>query len=247
MMYDDFYGDINEFAGATEYVGSSAGDHIFVMLISVYMLIMGVALIFVIADYLLRGFGLYKIGKAEGRKNCWLAFVPFARTYFQGELCGPISLKQKTVKNPGIWLLIVPIVSGMVFAVGYFIFLMMTMIGAIAGSGSRSVESVATGMISNVIIFFIIVLIGATVYQAFIHVMYVLVNHQIYERYTTKNMAILHAVLGTLLPLYQSICMFIFGRRAEQSDQIDYEEPHPTQEEPIYREPETEQPENKNE
>ena len=100
------------------------------------------------------------------------------------------------------------------------------------GSGSRSVESVATGMISNVIIFFIIVLIGAIAYQAFIHVMYVLVNHQIYERYTTKTMAIVHAVLGTLLPLYQSICMFIFGRRAEQMCE---------------EQQETEQPENKNE
>lgn len=244
MIYDDFYGDIDGFTGATEHIGTGGVDNIFVILMSVYLIVIGVALIVALADYLLRGFGMYKIGKAEGRTNCWLAFVPFARTYFQGELGGPIPLKQKTIKNPGIWLVIIPIITGMVAAVGYFIFLMVTMFGFITSSGYRSVQHAATGMVSGFLVFLIVVIVGATVYQAVIHVLYVLVNHQIYERYTSKNMAIVHAVLGTLIPLYQSICFFIFGRRAEQAteepEQPGYQEP--TMEQPIYHEPIVEEP-----
>ena len=110
MMYDDFYGNIDSFAGATENIdqySASAGDGIFVVLMVVYMLVIGAFLIGGIIDYLLRGFGMYKLGKAEGKNNCWMAFVPFARTYFQGELGGPITLKKKTMKNPGIWLIII--------------------------------------------------------------------------------------------------------------------------------------------
>ena len=135
MMYDDFYGNIDSFAGATENIdqySASAGDGYFRSSYgSVYMLVIGAFLIFGIIDYLLRGFGIYKIGKAEGKKNCWIAFVPFARTYFQGEFGGPITLKKKTMKNPGIWLIIVPIVGGVIAAVGYFIFLMVIMVNAI--------------------------------------------------------------------------------------------------------------------
>ena len=219
MMYDDFYGNIDSFAGATENIdqySASAGDGIFVVLMVVYMLVIGAFLIGGIIDYLLRGFGMYKLGKAEGKNNCWMAFVPFARTYFQGELGGPITLKKKTMKNPGIWLIIVPIVGGVIAAVGYFIFFMVIMVNAILASEHQPIENVAIGTVSGIIVFLVIASLVAVAYQALIHVLYVLVNHQIYERYTSKTMAIVHAILGTLIPLYQSICMFVFGRRAEQ-------------------------------
>lgn len=235
MIYDDFYGNIDSFAGATENIGQYSGnaaDGIFAVLMVIYMFIIGAFLIGGIADYLLRGFGLYKLGKAEGKNNCWMAFIPFARTYFQGELGGPITWKKKTMKNPGIWLVIIPIVGGVIAAVGFFIFFMVTMVNAIFTSGYESMENVAVGMMSGFLVFFVLAMIVVIAYEAVIHVLYVLVNHQIYERYTSKTMAIVHAVLGTLIPLYQSVCMFIFGRRAEQMCE---------------EEPEIEQLENKNE
>ena len=41
----------------------------------------------------------------------------------------------------------------------------------------------------------------------------ILVNRQIYEKFTTPGMAVAHAVLGVLLPLYESICLFVMRNR----------------------------------
>lgn len=229
MIYDDFgmYGGMDRFSGATEAAGKygSIGDSLALILVSFYLLLLGAILIGAIVDYLLRGFGMYKMGKAEGKNNCWLAFIPFARTYFQGELSGEIKFKEKSLKNPGLWLVLIPIIAGVVAAIGYFIFMIVMVVGTIASDGYTS-KSAVTGMMSSFLVVFIIVIVIAILYQAVISVLYVLVNSQIYEKYTSKNMAIVHAVLGTLVPLYEPICMFIMGRRAEQEIEAKmYEEP----------------------
>lgn len=192
------------------------GDSIAVILVSVYLLLLGALLIGTIADYLLRGFGMYKLGKAEGKNNCWLAFIPFARAYFQGELSGEIRFKKKSLKTPGLWLVLIPIIGGVMAVIGYFIFMIVMVVGTISINGTYN----PAGMVSGLLVFFVIALVVMILYQAVIHVLYVLVNHQIYERYTSPNMAIVHAILGALLPLYEPICLFVFGRRAEQ----EYEE-----------------------
>lgn len=242
MVYDDFgmYGGVEGFSGATAEVGSnygSVGDTFALILVSFYLLFLGVLLVGAIADYLLRGFGLYKMGKAEGKNNCWLAFVPFARTYFQGELSGEIKFKERSLKNPGLWLVLIPIIAGVVSIAGYFIFMIVTVVGTLASDG-YAVESVETRMMSGFLVFFIIVIIIAILYQALINVLYVLVNNQIYGKYTSKNMAIVHAVLGTLIPLYEPICMFIMGRRAEQQNEAQiYGQQGATHQGPVYPEP----------
>ena len=54
------------------------------------------------------------------------------------------------------------------------------------------------------------VLVGALV-----KTLLVLVNHQIFERYTDKNYALVHAVAGVFVPLYTSIYFFIIRNREE--------------------------------
>lgn len=219
MFYNDFVMEegIGGFSGATEVVGGYGhmGDRIAIILVSAYLLLLGALLIGVIVDYLLRGFGMYKLGKAEGKNNAWLAFIPFARAYFQGELGGEIRLKQKSLKNPGLWLVLIPIIGGVVTLAGYFLFMIVMVVGAINTEGMYD----SVGMVSGLLVFLVIALIAMILYQAVIHVLYVLVNHQIYEKYTSKNMAIVHAILGTLIPLYEAICLFVFGRRAEQESE----------------------------
>ena len=220
MVYDGFMMEegIDGFHGASEVMGGygNMGDSIAVILVSLYLLLLGVLFIGFIADYLLRGFGMYKLGKAEGKNNCWLAFIPFARAYFQGELSGEIRFKKKSLKTPGLWLVLIPIIGGVLAVGGYFLFTIVMVIGAISANNMYN----PSGLISGMLVFFVIALVVMILYQAVIHVLYVLVNHQIYARYTSSNMAIVHAVLGALLPLYEPICLFVFGRRAEQ----EYEE-----------------------
>ena len=69
------------------------------------------------------------------------------------------------------------------------------------------------GAVTGIIIVTVIVIVFFTVYNAVYSVLRILVNRQIYEKFTTPGMAVAHAVLGVLLPLYESICLFVMRNR----------------------------------
>ena len=197
----------------------SGADTVAVTVLAVYFVVLGVLLLGRIASFILRGIGMYKIGKTQGRTNSWLAFIPFARTYFHGELSGDIPLKKRSIKLPGVWLLVAPIIYGVILVVMYFFLIISVFFSAIslvAYEGNYAPNSEMGGLLVVLIIFFVFFLIVSFLYAAIKGGLGILVNRQIYERYTTLNMATLHAVFGMILPLYTSICMFIFGRKAEQ-------------------------------
>ena len=178
----------------------SGADTVAVTVLAIYFVVLGVLLLGWIASFVFRGIGMYK-------------------TYFHGELSGDIPLKKRCIKSPGIWLLVTPIIYGVIFAVLYFFLIISVVISAISSvSYERDyvLNSEMAGLFVVLIVFFIFVIIVSLLYAAIKGGLEILVNRQIYERYTTLNMATLHAVLGMILPLYTSICMFIFGRRAEQ-------------------------------
>lgn len=201
----------------------SETDTIAITLLTIYLVVLGIFLLGWIASFIFRGIGMYKIGKAQGRTNSWLAFIPFARTYFHGELSGDIPLKKRRIKSPGVWLLVTPIIYGVIFAIMYFFLIISVFIGAISTAshmenygGYYTPDSEVAGLFVILLVFLVFVILISLAYAAIKGGLEILVNRQIYERYTTLNMATLHAVLSMILPFYESICMFIFGRRAEQ-------------------------------
>lgn len=80
----------------------------------ILFIIMLVCAIFALLSYILKGIGMYTMAKRQGMDYAWLAFIPFARTYLHGELAGSIRLKNKSIQNPGIWLLALPFLYGAV-------------------------------------------------------------------------------------------------------------------------------------
>ncbi|WP_461810264.1 hypothetical protein [Faecalimonas sp.] len=190
-----------------------------VTVLGLYFTILGVFVLGWIASFVFRGIGMYKIGKAQGRTNAWIAFLPFVRTYFQGELSGEILLKKRKMKSPGVWLLLAPFIYGIIFVIMYFILMISvvaTVFSTIKYEGMEVNDSDLSGIITVFIISIIVILIVSLIYAAIKGGLQILVNRQIYERYTTVNMATLHAVFSMIIPLYESVCMFIFGRKAEQ-------------------------------
>lgn len=67
---------------------------------------------------------------------------------------------------------------------------------------------IGSGVIMGIIVISILWILAAVFYQAVYTVFRTLVNHQILEKFTSKNMSIAHAVLCNLIPLYESICLF---------------------------------------
>ena len=106
----------------------------------------------------------------------------------------------------------------------YFFMIISILISAISAEsrmrdymGYHVPNSEMSGLLMVFVVFLVFVIIISVIYAAIKGGLEILINRQIYERYTTVNMATLHAVFSMIIPFYESVCMFIFGRRAEQN------------------------------
>lgn len=189
--------------------------------LTIYLVVVMVLAVYGISSYIIKGLGLYQLAKRKGIDYPWMAFVPFARTYLQGEISGEISLKKRKIHNPGIWMIALPMIQGAVFFVFYLISLIF--VGWIAYSATMYVQSsyyspfVVGGVGIGTLLFgiFLVILFFAcvTIAGAATKVLMILVNHQILTDFTTNTMAIVHAVLMGFLPLYEPICLLVMSRR----------------------------------
>lgn len=191
---------------------NEVGEMFALVFASLWLAIMIGLLVFVLGSYLLHSFGLYTIAKRMGKTDAWMAFVPLARTYYHGNMAGPIRLKNTTIKNPGLWKLLLPVVYG--GAIGIYMVVMIFGVGmTLAGS---AVNNNAAGAGMSVLAFFFvyfILIIVSVLFGAVQIVLNVIVNKQIYENFSEGNMPIIHAILSSLIPLYEAICLFIMRKR----------------------------------
>ncbi|MCP1102369.1 magnesium-transporting ATPase (P-type) [Aequitasia blattaphilus] len=193
-------------------------DQVLITVLLIYLGVIFFALIIGLASYLFKSIGMYTMGKRKGIQNAWLAFIPYGRTYFLGELSGPIHLKRKTITNPGIWLILVPIISSVISSIFMGLFyasFFAKMIGMTSAlSNHASEEAVLRSLFGGpggffmimALILFVLASIFLTAVQ---NVLIVLINKQIYAQYTEDNMAIVHTILGLFIPLYTSIYFFV--------------------------------------
>ena len=191
----------------------NGGNAALTVLLTVYLVVLAVILAVALASYIFHSIGMYTIGKRMGKEHAWLAFIPFARDYFHGELAGEIPLKNKSIKNPGIWKLVLPIIYGAVAGV-LFIFLFVSAIGAgavssINGNQMGGIMAFSTTLIA----LYVVILVVAVVYSAVYSVLRILIDIQIYEKFTTRNMAVVHSVLSGIIPLYEAICFFVMRNK----------------------------------
>lgn len=187
-------------------------DSVFAALMSIYLIIFMVALIFWIVEYVFFAIGLYTIAKRMGRNYPWLAFIPFARKYLHGELAGTIELKTRKIKNPGVWKLVLPIIAGAAFSLFMIILMVALGIGTFMAVGSYG-YGISGGTIMLAVVLLLIAAVVSVLYQAVYKVLCVLINIQIYDRFTTHNMGIVHAVLSAVVPLYEAFCLFVMRHK----------------------------------
>lgn len=214
--YEDFgngfgnsYGYGNDYSYGVSGIDYSSLEALIGGIIAIYMIVLVVGLIFALVKYILKGIGMYTIAKREERDYPWLAFVPFARTYLQGELSGNVTLKKRQIKNPGIWLIVMPFIAG---AGALILYVLYSVIG-LSLIFSTWYYGIGAGTVTGIVILSVISILLMLVYNAAYKVLQVLVNKQIYAKFTSKNMAVVHAVLGIFIPLYEAICMFIMRNK----------------------------------
>ena len=192
------------------YPAGSSPDGLISVIMSVYLIILTLVLILALVSYIFHSVGLYTIGKRMGKEYPWPAFIPYARDYFQGELAGPIKLKNKEIKNPGIWNLVIPIISSVLAGIFAAIILFVTGLGAaaqIAGYGGMGIAALLA------VLFYTVLIVAAVALAAAQMVLTALIDKQILEHFTDGNMPIVHAVLSIAVPLYEAFCFFIMRNK----------------------------------
>ena len=201
-----------------------------------YIIVMLLIGIISLASYILRGIGLYTIAKHRGYEYAWLAFIPFFRIYLQGKLSGDITFKNKTMRDTGIWLAVIPLMYGVVVSVIYGVMCLCGMLAIFSMT-----MHVSAGRILILIILTLAISLG---YKVLYKTLRVMVNYQIYRNMTSGNMAVAHAVLGALLPLYESICFFVMRNREQSNNNEthDADSTEDTEEEQKTEEPQEEMP-----
>ena len=150
--------------------------------------------------------------KADGEKRCMDGICTFCENILPREYGRSDPTENTTIKNPGLWKLLFPIIySG---AIGIYVLVLVFGIGmTLAGS---AVNQNVTGAGMSVLAFFFmyfVVIIVSILFGAVQIALNVLVNKQIYENFAEGNMPVIHAVLSSLVPLYEAICLFIMRKR----------------------------------
>lgn len=204
-MYNDIYGYSYSVPAQNPMSGFGMG------ILMIYVIAMLLIALISLASYILRGIGLYTIAKKRGLNHPWFAFVPFMRTYLQGNLGGDVKLKNKTMRDTGIWLVVIPFMYGVVFSILYVVMCLCGIVTVFSMTIHVGVGRIV--FLAFLILIFVVISIG---YKVLYKTLRVLVNRQIYQSMTSENMAVAHAVIGAFVPLYESICIFALRNREEK-------------------------------
>jgi len=170
-----------------------------------YVALYAVILLFWVADYVFKAIGMHTIAKRMGKENAFLAWIPFARTYLHGELAGEIGLKTKRIKRPGLWMLLLPIIfMGVIYTLSFMLIFAIVFAAMVNPLGA----------IGGMMGFYLFLFLLLYAYMMFYYPLHALVNFQIFEGFTTRNMTIVHSVLAVFIPLYEALLFFRMRNKA---------------------------------
>ena len=174
-------------------------------ILMVYMLILVVIAVCGLVELVLKGFALSAIGKRKGLTNTWLAFIPYARLYFQGLIAGEVPVFGKKIKNTGLFILIYQIITGTIVG-GITTAIIYTTMFNVWSARGEAPFGIAAQQNFTIMLYMGSMLLGFL--TNIIAGIRAIMNYQIYKSVVRTNTAIFHTVLSVLIPLYETICLF---------------------------------------
>lgn len=198
------------------------GEQFLRSFIMVYVFFIIMLMIAGIALYILRSAGLYKMAKNRGMDNAWAAWIPYARVYIQGEIAGTVKIGRKAISHPGIWMLVIPFVSGIIISVMYIAIIAGAVIMGIAGMGETGF--LFAGTFPGILLFIVLlVTLASVVLMAAKSILVVFVNRQIYGQMKEESAALFHAAAGLFIPGYESVCIFLLRNKMPENKPAEIE------------------------
>jgi hypothetical protein len=179
---------------------------IFLVVISILFAVLGILL------YILKGLAIYRMSQTRGIGNGWLGFIPYASEYQLGQLAGEIELGNKKIKNTGLWLLLLPMVSSAVLGIAYLI-MFLPLIIKMSSLGDNPTNEEIYSVVSILVISLCVVVLVAYVVQILINLFRCLALHKIFSRYSTGQKPVFYLLLAMLVPFAEEILLFRHRKR----------------------------------
>ena len=166
-----------------------------------------VALVVGLTRYILRGIAIYKLSAQQNIPNGWLGFIPYAKDYQLGTIAGEIEFGNKKIQNTGLWLVLMPILYGLAFFIGYMIMMVPFIMQTIAlGNNPHPQEfaNMMTTFVVSFVVFILILLVG----QVFLYLFKCLALHKIFAARNEGQKPVFYLVLCLFAPLAEEILLF---------------------------------------
>ena len=176
-----------------------AGIGIVVMI--VWLLVAGLG----IATYVMRGIGLYDLGRKREVRGAWLAWVPGLWVWTMGAVVD-YHAAQRGIKRRWRWLLLG--VYGLI-AAGYVLMLVVAVVTGLSVAGkAEPSEEMMLAMMGGIFAAYIPMLVGVMVYLP----CYYVCIYKVFEE-TAPEKAVKYLLLSVLVPLAFGICLMNCARR----------------------------------
>lgn len=168
-----------------------------------------------IGSYVLQGLGILRASTALGFRNGWLGFIPYAAQYQLGRLAGEVELGEHRIRSPGLWMMLLPLVMGSVFAASYIALLLG--VGALAATASFSGyyhnEAAVAGIAIFVFIGYIVLLLIIYAISVLTTLISLLVYHRIFTYFYSGQRPIFYMLLCAFIPLASGILLMRAARQ----------------------------------
>ena len=172
----------------------------FILIIIIY----GFIALLGLASYIIQGVGILKISASHGKQNGWLGFIPIAVRYQLGVVSGGLIFGKKRMKNPGVWMVVVPIITNIVFYVVYFGMIMFVIYGSATSTlSSASAEGLVLGLIITMIFAFLFLFAGSAIYSI-IHLMSL---YKIFTAHYPGSRSVYYILLSMFVPFASGILL----------------------------------------
>ena len=192
---------------------------------------LGIAAGLWLALFLLQSFGLYFMAKKQNMPKRYLAFIPFANTWYMSKLAGKCTFFGRRMKNAGIYALIAQILSAIVcaLAIAAELYLYIGCVEHITEVKEEIIKdvTVVTGVYWSNLTGFARVAYTFYAYSSYIisifefaYTMFmIVVVMALFKKYAPKNYFIL-SLLSFFVPLSRYIIIFVLKKKQP----VDYDD-----------------------
>ena len=173
-------------------------------LVVFFIIVYGSMALIGLASYVVQGVGVLKISASHGRPNGWLGFIPIAVRYQLGVVSGGLLFGKRRMKNPGVWMVIVPIITNTVFYVVYFGMLMAVIYGAATStfSGSSPAGTILL-LIITMILAFLFLFAGSAIYS----IIHLMALYKIFSAHYPGSRSVYYILLSMFVPFASGILL----------------------------------------